>query len=369
MSQAKQAKKKQVRVSQTDVPAFSLKDALRISEAIYENYAGDPTTPLNVASAMGLSPASSQFRQLTGASIAFGLTDGGYNAATISITDLAKKINAPTLEGQDDEAKRSAFLRPRVFDEFLRKYDGHAIPKEPIAENVLAEMGVPKDRTARVKAMILEGAKELGLLSEIKGKVYVNLSGISQSSPTVSEVVDVEQDNGDDTVPEATSAKEKFEKEPQVTTVVALPADRDVESVFITHGKNKEFVDPIRKLLAFGGMKAVVSVEKQSVSKPVPDKVMDDMRQCQAAIIHVDGEQVMLDKDASEHVVLNPNVLIEIGAALALYRRRFILLVRNGVELPSNLQGLYEVRYSGETMDSDATIRLLEAINELKKQS
>jgi predicted nucleotide-binding protein len=48
-------------------------------------------------------------------------------------------------------------------------------------------------------------------------------------------------------------------------------------------------------------------------------------------------------------IAINPNVLMEIGAAMALYERRFILLVRQGVKLPSNLQGLYEVRYSGDT--------------------
>lgn len=64
---------------------------------------------------------------------------------------------------------------------------------------------------------------------------------------------------------------------------------------------------------------------------------------------------------------LNPNVLIEIGAAMALYGRQFILLVRDGVKLPSNLQGLYEVRYANDSLDAEATIRLMEAINELKK--
>lgn len=66
--------------------------------------------------------------------------------------------------------------------------------------------------------------------------------------------------------------------------------------------------------------------------------------------------------------MLNSNVLIEIGAAMALYGRRFILLVKEGITLPSNLQGLYQVRYVGETLDGDATIRLLKAINELKKE-
>src|SRR5690606_12534343 len=93
--------------------------------------------------------------------------------------------------------------------------------------------------------------------------------------------------------------------------------------VFITHGKDKTLVDPIKKLLGFGELVPVVSVERQSVSKPVPEKVMDDMRTCGAAIIHVDAEQKLIDKDAKEYTVINPNVLIEIGAAMALYGRRF----------------------------------------------
>jgi predicted nucleotide-binding protein len=82
----------------------------------------------------------------------------------------------------------------------------------------------------------------------------------------------------------------------------------------------------------------------------------------------VEDELRLVDKEANEQVVLNPNVLIEIGAAMALYGKRFILLVKEGVKLPSNLQSLYEVRYDGEVLDGVATIKLLEAINELKQQ-
>jgi predicted nucleotide-binding protein len=74
-----------------------------------------------------------------------------------------------------------------------------------------------------------------------------------------------------------------------------------------------------------------------------------------------------MDSQAKEHTVINPNVLIEIGAAMALYGRRFVLLVRNGIQLPSNLQGLFEVRYEGDSLDGNATIKLLEAINDMKK--
>jgi len=215
-----------------------------------------------------------------------------------------------------------------------------------------------------VFSLIVDSAQTVGLLREIKGKQYVDLTGVAQlplnaSSPPTDVANGTQEGKDGDQQPNSQSNG----TEELVTPSQPVQLGR---RVFITHGKDKSFLDPIKKLLGFGEMIPVVSVEKQSVSKPVPDKVMDDMRSCSAAIIHVNAEQNLIDKDANEHKIVNSNVLIEIGAAMALFGRRFILLVRDGVELPSNLQGLYEVRYKGETLDGEATIRLLEAINDIK---
>lgn len=51
---------------------------------------------------------------------------------------------------------------------------------------------------------------------------------------------------------------------------------------------------------------------------------------------------------------------------MALYEGRFILLVEQGTQLPSNLQGLYEVRFEGEGLDHGATMKLLKAFSEFK---
>jgi predicted nucleotide-binding protein len=150
---------------------------------------------------------------------------------------------------------------------------------------------------------------------------------------------------------------------PAPTTSLLDQANR---RVFITHGKNKEFLEPIKKVISYGKYEAVVAEEKQSVSKPVPDKVMGLMRSCGAAIIHVDVEKVLKDADGNDVQVLNSNVLTEIGAAMALYGRRYILLVKDGVKLPSNLQGLYEVRYSGDKLDANDAFKLLEAMQDIQ---
>ncbi len=51
-------KGKRTRISQADVPAYSLDDALRVASAIADNYASKPVKPLEVAVAMNLAPNS-----------------------------------------------------------------------------------------------------------------------------------------------------------------------------------------------------------------------------------------------------------------------------------------------------------------------
>jgi predicted nucleotide-binding protein len=353
------ASKKRKYLSQEDVPGCSLENALRIPRAISENYAGGPVTPLQLAVALNMSPTAGPFRSLCGASIAYGLTSGGYNAQQILMQPLSTRILKPLEEGDDILAKREAILKPRVVGEFLTKYSGSPIPRHDIALNVLEGMGVPKDKAESVFSLIIDSAQTVGLLREIKAKQYVDLTGVQPSLGTTSTT--------DEEIEDALESEtEKPKATPIAAPVLTAQSPQLSRRVFITHGKDKSFLEPIKKLLGFGEMTPIISVEKQSVSKPVPDKVMEDMRSCSAAIIHVDAEQTLIDKDAMEHKIVNPNVLIEIGAAMALYGRRFILLVRDGVELPSNLQGLYEVRYKGEALDGEATIKLLEAINDIK---
>jgi predicted nucleotide-binding protein len=357
---------KKQRISQADIPSVSLDKALRVPEAIVENYASQPVNVIQLAKAMDMTPTSGPFRAICGAAIAYGLTDGGYNAGKVAITARARRIFKPQREGEDFTAKLEAFLQPRIIREFINHYNGSSLPKDEIACNVLEDMGVPQERVKDVYAMILSGAEDLGLISDIKGKKFLQTEGVpfgpTNSGEDDDTLADV-QDKDD----EASSSDEANDNNGAVAGKPPLDAKR-AKRVFVAHGKNRDLIEPIRQLLKFGELEAVVAVEQASVSKPIPDKVMEDMRGCAAAIIHVDMEQRLLDQTGQEHTKLNDNVLIEIGAAMALYGRRFILLVKDGVKLPSNLQGLFEVRYNSPTLDSGETIKLLQAITSLKEE-
>lgn len=353
-------------ISQADVPSNSLEKALRIPKAIADNYGYKPTSALQLAVALEMQPSTGGFRMLTGSAVAYGLTTGGYNASEIAITPLGMRVIRPTVENDDLAAKREALLKPRVIREFLQKYDNAPIPREDIARNVLADFGVPADRTAEVLKLIVDSAGDVGFLRIIKDKTYVDLAGakVPAEIRNASEPADDESESNDGAglaraLPVVTQA-------PRVATVPS--EDARLRRVFITHGKNQALIDPIKKLLSFGELVPVTEIENQTVSQPIPTKIMAGMRSCGAAIIHVEDEQRLIDKDGNQQIVINPNVLIEIGAAMALYGDRFILVVREGVKLPSNLQGLLELRYKGETLDVNETVRLMEAMKDMKNR-
>jgi len=350
-------------VKQSDVPAYSLTDTLRVAEVLRDEYAKQPTKPIDVAKVLNYAPGAGPFKMLTGAAVAYGLTDGGAQADMIGLTELGRRIVAPTEEGDDVVAMREALLRPRVVNEFLTKYNGSPVPSQAVAHNVLEEMGVPRHAVERTHELILTSAEQLGLFVLIKGKRYVRLDA-APGAATLDRGVS-EESTTSDALEDETYAEDEA---PPVPPAVKTLPDASNNRVFITHGKNKGVVAQIKEILQYGKFEPVVSVERETTAKPVPDKVLDDMRGCYAAVVHVGTEQVLLDSKGEEHRILNPNVLIEIGAAMALFRRRFVLLVERGVTLPSNLQGLYEVRYEGDGLDHEATMRLLKAFNEFREE-
>lgn len=134
--------------------------------------------------------------------------------------------------------------------------------------------------------------------------------------------------------------------------------------VFITHGEDRNILNQVKELVTYGKFEPVVAMEHETAAKPVPQKVMSDMRTCGAAVIHVSAESVLYDEEGNEVPQINENVLIEIGAAMALYGDKFVLLVEEGVSLPSNLQGLYECRYEGDELNMSTTMKLLRAFSE-----
>lgn len=357
----------------SDFPKHTLAEALRVALALENRNGGQPLPPTETAIAMDMSPGSSEFRVLLSSSIKYGLTTGSYNSERVALEEMGKNIVEPRTEEDAKAAQLSAALNPPTFRSIYNYFKGKKLPEEAFFANTLIrEFQVPREHAAKCVAVFVKNMEQVGLIRVAStGKwlsTEVGAAGPSEGAAVEQRLATPPAANeDDDTQSGGITEGANGSSSPGIARPGVITDDQKrLSRVFITHGKNRAFVSPIKDLLTFGQLEAVVSVERETVSQPVPDKVMNDMRSCGAAIIHVEDEQTLIDAAAQEHVVLNPNVLVEIGAAMALYGRRFILLVKEGLRLPSNLQGLYCVMFKGDALDGDATIKLLKAINELK---
>jgi predicted nucleotide-binding protein len=332
-----------------------------------DNFAGTGGSPPDVALALGISPTSSGWQALTGAAIAYGLIDGGWNAGTMKLSPLGRRLVAPETDGEDLAARREAIVKPRLLNEFFEKYRRAKLPNDVIAGNVLKAMGLPQDRVGTALEIIKDNGRYAGVIRETPTGPFINLDSPGVPAPAATpefpeqSTLDAVEVGGIDEPPKALSVT------PNMTTTlnstaVAVKANR----VFISHGKQKAIVTQIKELLAFGNFEPVVSVEREATAISVPEKVFEDMRSCGAGVIHVGGEGKYLDKDGNEMTKLNDNVLIEIGAAMALYGKKVILLVERGVPLPSNLQGLYRCDFEGDKLEYDSTMKLLKTFSQFR---
>lgn len=368
-NESKKAERKIFR--QSDLPKATLQEAITVAQALWDQFAGKETNPIFVAQALNISPTSSNWRTLSGASVAYGLITGGYNSKVIGLTDLGKRVVAPTSEDDDKLAIFEAAQIPTFFKRFYNQYgNGNKLPSDKIAENILISWGIPQKDASATFLIIKQNGEFANIIISIKGNQYVQLTPNFATNSTNgenvsnSEAVSVSKTEPDELPEELLQSMNITPNEPKAIESVTQAINN---KVFISHGNNKKVVDQLKQLLEFGAFTPIVSVDRETTAIPVPDKVFNDMRQCFAGIIHIEGERKLLDQEGTEYNLINENVLIEIGAAIALFKNKVILLCKKETKLPSNLQGLYRCEYEGEQLDYDATMKLLKAFSEFRK--
>jgi hypothetical protein len=169
--------------STTAFPKISLMEALQIANAIKEHNAGNPYDRLDLAKAVNRSPGASQFRMLITASGQFGLTEGSYNSKSISLTPLGRSIVFPESPQKRIESIRKAFFSVPLFKRFFEDFDKNKLPSIEYLEGTLNRTyGIPVQDCKNCYKMIVKNATELGILDEISGAHWINLSKLSPPS-------------------------------------------------------------------------------------------------------------------------------------------------------------------------------------------
>ena len=355
---------KRSRISQADIPAISLEKALRIPRAIAENYASHPSRPLDVASAIDATPSSGTFRVECGAAIGYGLTEGGPNAPEIALTPLGKRVVTPTEIDDDKVALRAAALKPTVAEQFYKRYDGSPLPPKHIAQNVLATFSVPNDRTSDVFDLLLENARYVGLLKQIKDKEYVDIGGPLAAGPVLP-AEDANLADEDEADGLMVGGDDTDVKQPPSQPADPTPTPTHKNAIFVGHGGNKKPMEQLVKILNEYGIPHKEAVDEANRARPIPQKVAETMRECGAAILVFTADKEYFDKDAQPIWRPSENVSHELGAASVLYGERIVVFKENGIELPSNFSSVGYIEFEKDKL-SDKGIELFRELVSMK---
>ena len=347
------SKPRRQRISQSEVPRHLLRDALRVPEALADNFAKNPARPFDLAVALGVSPTSGGFRTLCGAALGYGLTTSGPNSQAIGLTELGRRIVSPLSEGDDEAAKREAVLTPGVVRRFLERFDRNPLPPGNIAHNLLESMDVPRTATERVYSIIHENADDVGFLKQIGEKAYVDLGPMQSRGNAVPESPTRTPD--DSVLSAPATAQEAVAIAPDTSNEAPPVPSVRTERVFVSGGARPELAAQIAALLKFGGREAVEKTEPGTSDGPRLLAIVDEMRECSSGVFFLSA-QPALEKPLASGYSDTASSLLELGAAVALFGPRCVLVAEAGAEIPPWLADLPRVTCtSGELTLTDIT--------------
>ena len=341
---------------QTSIPLCSVKDALVVPEIMLREMNVAESTPLQVSLNLGLTAKSSRWRIISGASIAYGFTVGGWNAKRITIKECGKSAlgGIDNIEGL--KAIREAVLRPILLKRFYNYYNGRPLPNDNEGIDTLLKWNVPRDRANNVLSLIKENALYANFLVDIQGRQYIALDNFDTNLNNTRKVIEKNIDNN-----QLGAYVSKSDIKREIT--------KDCNKVYISYKKNGKVIESLNTLLKYGSFEPVLHCRGISNIINLSDADLNVMSTCCAGIIDLDEEKTFFDTEGIKHKIFDDSVLVELGAVKAFYKDKVILLYNEGSTIPTNIKGVHFCEYKGDTLDSDAFLSLVKLLDCLKNSS
>ncbi len=177
------AAQRKVIVSAEQLPRKSLEQALRVARALRDTLAGGPATWEEIASAMGISAGTQVNKYYLWSASGYGLIEK--DADRFQLTEVGRKMLAPTKPNEDKEAAVRAVLTPVVFSRFFTDYNGMPFPAEEHLGNVLeVRYEVPRERVEEAKTLLRENGLFAGILRQDGDTMIVRLDPTTTGVPT-----------------------------------------------------------------------------------------------------------------------------------------------------------------------------------------
>jgi predicted nucleotide-binding protein len=344
-------------------PVHSLETALVVIKAIGEAGAGKQMDRLLLAKAIGRTPASSEYKLLLSSSLKYGLTEGTEKADFIVPTQLGLRFLKPTSDEEQAAALRQAALAPPLLMRILQHYDRNRLPQPEFLKHALERsFSVPAEHTQDLVELLTANARFVGFLEDISGSLYIRLAGATP--PALSNSAEDTVTDDEILAPSSPPAAPLAVSLPATHTATVPQAEdsRVPKQIFIAHGKQRQPLEQLQKVLDKFKIPYKVAVEEANAGRPISQKVAGLMETCTAAIFIFTKDEEFTDKAGD--VVWRPseNVIYELGAAAVLYGTKIIIFKEDGVKFATDFQDLGYITFSPGEIPSKALDLLQELI-------
>ena len=120
------------------------------------------------------------------------------------------------------------------------------------------------------------------------------------------------------------------------------PSNNKNDTVFIVHGHDNELKQEVQILLNRAGVNSIVLHEQADKGRTIIDKLLDETKKAGYAIALLTPDDI-LENDLKR---ARQNVILEIGYFIGLLgKERLRLIVKQNVEIPTDLQGILYEKY------------------------
>ena len=312
-------------------PSYTLEDSLSVARSIYDANAGLPFDRELLARELRTTAKSSAFIIRLNASAAYGLTEGGYNDDTISLTELGEAVVASS----GDEGSRQAIIRaatyPETFRSFFELLHDKRLPESANLRSILQRgLGVHPNLTEECLQIILDNGEFAGIISERGGYRYVNLpDSQTQESPGQAAVSQTRPTGGQ--APVGPSANVEVSQD-------TAPGRAPDNNIFIGHVGESHAANYVASLLEdFGISSSGTQIPEEDAGILVSSEVSRAMRESSAAVlVFRSGDNAWSSRD---------KMIGMLGAASVLFEDRVVLLHEDGASLSINLEGLNHIDF------------------------
>ena len=316
-------------------PAYTLEDALEVAQAIQNANAGLPFPRVLLAGALGTTPKSSAFTQRLNASAAYGLTQGGYNDADISLTPLGEAL-ADGDDGRRAQALVEAAMTPPVLGGFYEMLDGKRLPENAYAQNLLQrKLGVIDTLADECLSILIANGEYAGIISEQNGVSVVRLDERRPQPSAASPPMKPSRWDHSNEHIAARNPTSTENRAPDDTT------DASKGRVFVGHIGESDAAQFVASMLEQFGIPVSSPRFGDDADLPMQPEVAGEMRASHAAVLvfadHGGGGQAVRDK-----------MLFMLGACSALYDDRVVIFHETDAAPLPNLNGLGRVSFRSE---------------------